>query len=82
MNAGEYIIDLRETFPDVWEPSIEQQFSDDVKAAISGCAKSDPFAASFADSIMVPFSSMSTGTTSSSVSQMFVLPYSSVCVAL
>ena len=48
MDAGEYIIDLRETFPDVWEPSIEQQFSADAKAAVSACAKSDPFAASFA----------------------------------
>ena len=48
MDADEYIIDLQETFPDVWEPSVEQQFLDDVKSAISGCAKSDPFAASFA----------------------------------
>lgn len=47
MDAGEYIIELRETFPDVWEPSIEQQFSAGVKAVVSGCAKSDPFAASF-----------------------------------
>ena len=48
MDADEYIIELRETFPDVWEPSIERQFSCDVKTAVSECAKSDPHAAAFA----------------------------------
>ena len=49
MEAGEYIIELRETFPDVWEPEVERQFAADAKVAESACAKSDPYAASFAE---------------------------------
>ena len=48
MDVDEYIIELRETFPDVWEPSIEQQFIGDVKAVVSECVETDPFTALFA----------------------------------
>ena len=49
MNAGEYIAELREYFPDVWEPDVERQFAADAKAVEDACAKSDPYASAFAE---------------------------------